>query len=804
MVNAVAGPLGGRGTATTNSIVYSAGTGIPVTAAPNGAKGGAVRISDAVMSASSAVVTSASSSLGGVQALMALGLTVIAVVETAGSGGTQALVTTVASFQNAGQVTLAAASTPGTSAPSIAYFGVDDTTAINTKLATYSNIDFGTGAFLAFGIHPTANTRVIQGNGAFIYQALVGAGTAGQNGIIDNENQGAQTLGLLIQGINFFGIYNQANTSPNSAVYLQGTTKTTNTDQGPITVRQCNFYHLATSSVVVGYCRSVLLDRLYGETVGQLINVGASAAVEVRGCEMNGTSNVLSGAGQVVGMSFNVLGSAVHNGRIDIHDNYIHDIVDSEAYLVHDAIYAHVHHNRAENVSWGYALFPGGGTSAALTRIDFDHNFYRGWANGSGNSTHIASGYGVLFGGISANHLTLAASSHNIFVNGNADKNNASGSSFGIGSFVDTFISEDDHVIDSYGTGFQIIASSVIVEMHVQNLKVLNVTAGAGPSDGFAYGSEPTTLGELSNIIVGNATNGFDWAGVDHSVHSVWQNCLALSSCTNATVTGGGSGTAPQNRNAAGTTLGMPQPTLVEYTSSGTLLVPSGVTEVTVIELIGAGGGGGGGQASANTAGGGGGGAGGSVSNFVAKVTGGATLTITLGTGGAHGTPGNPGSAGSADSTVTGTSNTVPTAKAGGGGLAGSAGTGGTGGAGGNPGGAGGGAAGATGTAGATAGTAGFAGIGGSGGGGGGNTAGTAGPGGGHAIAQGVGASAGSGNGAGGGGGSSAYRNTSGSGGASGSSGNTSTQKGGGGGGGGSNANGGDGGPGYCLLEYWT
>lgn len=78
-----------------------------------------------------------------------------------------------------------------------------------------------------------------------------------------------------------------------------------------------------------------------------------------------------------------------------------------------------------------------------------------------------------------------------------------------------------------------------------------------------------------------------------------------------------------------------------EFTSSGTLQIPAGVSEVQV-DVYGAGGGGGG---SNNVAGGGGGGAGAYNAGFV-TVSGGEVLTIIVGKGGAGGSGGNSAGAG--------------------------------------------------------------------------------------------------------------------------------------------------------------
>jgi hypothetical protein len=83
-----------------------------------------------------------------------------------------------------------------------------------------------------------------------------------------------------------------------------------------------------------------------------------------------------------------------------------------------------------------------------------------------------------------------------------------------------------------------------------------------------------------------------------------------------------------------------------EFTSSGTFLVPTGVSTLRV-DAYGAGGGGGGGDsASLNNIGGGGGS--GAYNAGVITVSPGEVLTIMIGKGGAGGLAGNPGGAGAA------------------------------------------------------------------------------------------------------------------------------------------------------------
>jgi hypothetical protein len=81
----------------------------------------------------------------------------------------------------------------------------------------------------------------------------------------------------------------------------------------------------------------------------------------------------------------------------------------------------------------------------------------------------------------------------------------------------------------------------------------------------------------------------------------------------------------------------------VEFTSSGTWAVPSGVTKILVIACAGGGGGGGG---ASLTVGGGEGGYAGSSTVDLLNVSSGETLTITIGTGGAGGGSGSNGGAG--------------------------------------------------------------------------------------------------------------------------------------------------------------
>jgi hypothetical protein len=116
------------------------------------------------------------------------------------------------------------------------------------------------------------------------------------------------------------------------------------------------------------------------------------------------------------------------------------------------------------------------------------------------------------------------------------------------------------------------------------------------------------------------------------------------------------------------------------FQNSGTFTVPAGVTQIRVVAV---GGGGGGGGSGAN--GGGGGGAGGRVAAGLFAVSPGASLTVTVGGGGARGVAGAVGSAGG-DSGVTG----YLTAVGGGGGGSGATAGGGVGGTGGSGGGGGG------------------------------------------------------------------------------------------------------------------
>lgn len=97
-----------------------------------------------------------------------------------------------------------------------------------------------------------------------------------------------------------------------------------------------------------------------------------------------------------------------------------------------------------------------------------------------------------------------------------------------------------------------------------------------------------------------------------------------------------------------------------EFTSTGTFIVPTGVTAV-VIDACAAGGGGGGGSVGAfNPGGGGGAGSGQWTAGYPLTVVQGATLTITIPTGGTAGTNAANGGVGG-NLTITGATDTFPT-----------------------------------------------------------------------------------------------------------------------------------------------
>lgn len=98
-----------------------------------------------------------------------------------------------------------------------------------------------------------------------------------------------------------------------------------------------------------------------------------------------------------------------------------------------------------------------------------------------------------------------------------------------------------------------------------------------------------------------------------------------------------------------------------QFTASGTFVVPSGVTEVSILAV---GGGGGGGCGSSYSAGGGGGGG---VVRKRATVTPGESLTITVGAGGAGGTSAAPLGAKGGNTTVSFADGQLPVEAGGGG-----------------------------------------------------------------------------------------------------------------------------------------
>lgn len=111
----------------------------------------------------------------------------------------------------------------------------------------------------------------------------------------------------------------------------------------------------------------------------------------------------------------------------------------------------------------------------------------------------------------------------------------------------------------------------------------------------------------------------------------------------------------------AKTGAGLMQPAATIYTSSGSLVVPTGVTRISVLGCGGGGGGGGAGGGSSGTGGSGGGGGSGAPVDLVSfTVVPGDTLTVTIGAGGAGGTAGIAGTKGlngsnGAATTITGT-----------------------------------------------------------------------------------------------------------------------------------------------------
>jgi hypothetical protein len=243
-----------------------------------------------------------------------------------------------------------------------------------------------------------------------------------------------------------------------------------------------------------------------------------------------------------------------------------------------------------------------------------------------------------------------------------------------------------------------------------------------------------------------------------------------------------------------------------EFTSSGTFTVPSGVTEVW-ITAIGGGGGGGGSDTAETVKAGGGGGSGELCQNVPVNVTGGGSVSVTIGAAGTGGVGSTGANGGDGGDTSFGA---FPIVRGGKGGVGAAAGSPSIGGVGGGPGG---------GTAGSYSTPTGGNGARGSaeaptyfGGAGGGGTAstttGTGGNGGGAGgYIGGTGGAAAGGASGGGGGGSSIY-GLGANGGVGGAVGNAATAAnygvggGGAGSGHGNDRNGGDGAPGYCLVVW--
>lgn len=178
--------------------------------------------------------------------------------------------------------------------------------------------------------------------------------------------------------------------------------------------------------------------------------------------------------------------------------------------------------------------------------------------------------------------------------------------------------------------------------------------------------------------LAANGTNSIGFKSADNlSVDTTWTLPAADGAANQALLTNGSG------------VLSWGSPSSVStFTSSGTFVVPTGVTRIYVT-MVGGGGGGGGGAENTSgggTAGGGGGGASGSALQGLAlTVSGGESITVTIGAAGsggaggaAFGTAGTNGAAGG-DTSLSGTFGTV-TAKGGGGGVGAPTGTGGVGG----------------------------------------------------------------------------------------------------------------------------
>ncbi len=555
---ALSGPI--TNTGTTNSILYSYGAGVPVTASPGGAVGQAVAITDAVTANGSATLTSASNAMGGVATLLAaaaaLGVNVVAVVAGAGTAGA-ALVTTVSAYGSAGSITLGANASGIATASVIgianAWFGIDDSVAIQAKMTAYTHVEFGSGKYLALGLKPQA-IQVLTGAGAILYQPRLGTGGASDAGIVDSSS-GVDSALFLCDGITFQGIQGTGNVSNNQGLRLVGVTHASSITQQTIRVTRCTFNNFQDVPVNIGFCANAELGHSTFNLCSQGPNINGSANVWAHHGHTNGSQFAATSTNFWIGIAFASI-SGIDNGTV-LCDHWKVDgsvagvaSPDCEAFMCHSA---------SESVRFDHCVGQLVGTAfqigttvtgETITSVFLDTCYATSCANG--NVAHLLRNYGMEFAGTSTHPIALVETNNNVLIGfGTGVNGGTNNQSYNIDDYVTTLRSRDDTIIGGVGIGFQ-CADAHLTELELDHMVVKGMTAGTGSGTGFYFPNNPSLIGVLIDCMAINCVTGWNWANTAHATIGKTGGCIAIA-CNTAIVTGGGSGVAPVALSTLGT-----------------------------------------------------------------------------------------------------------------------------------------------------------------------------------------------------------------------------------------------------------
>ncbi len=498
--------------------------------------------------------------MGGVASLLAaaaaLGVNVVAVVAGAGTAGA-ALVTTVSAFGGAGSITLGANASGIATASVIglpnAWFGIDDSVAIQAKMTAYAHVDFGSGRYLAFGLKQQS-VQILTGAGAILYQPRLGTAGASDGGIVDTSS-GVDNVLNIIDGITFQGIQSTTNTAFQKALNLGGVGHASSSANGTIRVTKCAFNNFQDVPVNIAFGADVELGESTFNLCSQGPNINGSAKVWAHHGHTNGSQFAATSTNFWIGIVFASV-SGINNGTV-LCDHW--DVDGSVAGVASPDCEAFMCHSASDVVIFDHCVGIAVGTAFQIGTTATGETMTKAivrscYATSSANGTvpHLLRNFGINFVGTSAHPVGYAASNDNILIGfGTAVNGGTNNEGYMVEDYVTYWRSRDDTLIGGVGIGL-FYNGAHTTSFEIDHMIIEGETAGTGSGTGYLFGANPSVIGTLIDCMAITCTVGWNWGNLAHATIGKTGGCIAIN-CGTAIVTGGGSGVAPVALSTLGT-----------------------------------------------------------------------------------------------------------------------------------------------------------------------------------------------------------------------------------------------------------